>query len=101
MALSQNVLDLEFLLADACRFIPMDLREADRPVLKSNLGYPLALSPSATPIQLSESRYLSDTRADGERLDLRDVADDREIHASFCTIGRPGWALERLLWPTE
>jgi hypothetical protein len=86
MALSQKVLDLEFLLADASSFVPVNLREADRSILKTNRGYPLALSPSATPIQLSESSYLPYSGAYGERLDLRDVADDREVHAAFCII---------------
>jgi hypothetical protein len=87
MAFSQKVLDLEFLLAYSGRFVPVNLGKADSSILQSYPGYSLTLSPTSTTIQLPEPGHFPDARANGERLDLRDFADDREVHASFCIIG--------------
>jgi hypothetical protein len=87
MAFSQEVLDLEFLLADSGRFVPMNLGKADSSILQSYSGYSFTFSPASTTIQLPEPGDFPDAGANGEGLDLRDLADDREVHASFCIIG--------------
>ena len=55
------------------------------PIGKTNPADPLPFAPAASTIPLSQPRYLADTRTDRERLDVRDFADDGEMHQPMLT----------------
>ncbi|MCX7894013.1 MAG: hypothetical protein N2544_16800 [Burkholderiales bacterium] len=57
----------------------------NRAIGESNARETLPLSPAALPVLPSETRKLTDGRSDSERLDVRDVADDLEVHVAMVT----------------
>ena len=61
-------------------FVPMQFRESDAAVLKTHVGHPLHFAPSAGTVNLFEPGDLADRLADGDRLDILDLADDLEMH---------------------
>ena len=78
--LSQETFDLEFLLANSGRFIPVNLGHVDRPIGQSNASNALSLPPSPLSVELSQPCDLANRGTYGECLDLRDVAQNLEVH---------------------
>jgi len=58
----------------------MELGAVDRTILEVHLGVALAFPSATGSIGTTQARQLADRRPDGEGLDLRDVADDLEVH---------------------
>ena len=77
----QVPLDFEFLLTNAGCFVPIQLSASNRSIRQSNPCHARALAPPAMTVLLAEAPQFTDLPADGERLDIADLAEDREIHA--------------------
>jgi hypothetical protein len=58
---SQEALDLDFLLADVSRFIPVNFGRDDPAIVKLNIGYSLAFASATTPVKLTQPGQLADT----------------------------------------
>jgi hypothetical protein len=63
----------------------MYLSEMDRTIPQSNTRDPFALAPSPASIGFPQPCELADSRSCGERLDLRNLAENLEVEAA---IGR-------------
>jgi hypothetical protein len=80
IVLIQVALDLEFLLSDSCRFVPVQLCTANCAIRQPNPRNAFALSPAAMAVLPAEAPQFMNLSADGERLDVSDLPEDREIH---------------------
>jgi hypothetical protein len=78
--LSQKPLDLHTAFADTSRLVPMDLSSYDLAGFQHHFGNPLALSPPASTVPLSELSEDSDSAPCRNSLDLRDLSDDLKAH---------------------
>src|SRR4051812_48564466 len=58
----------------------MDLGTELRAVIEPDQGQPFPLPPPAGAIRLPQARRLADRCADGDGLDVRDIADHLEVH---------------------
>src|SRR6185369_13301368 len=81
--LIHEAFDLHFLAADAVGLVPVQLGLTDGAIGETDLGNPFALSPATSPIHPAQPRQLTDRRADGEGLDVRDPPDDLKVHSSI------------------
>lgn len=80
MSLVEDALDLEIFPSDAVSFIPVYLGWKDFAVLQPDRRNALALSPAPAAIELAQTRNLSNRRTGRECLDMRDLAEDLEVH---------------------
>ena len=68
----------------------MDLCQVNSTVLKTCTGNALSLAPPTAAIELSKPRDLPNRRSDRKGLDVRDVANDLEIHRDMFAKQRLG-----------
>ena len=61
-------------------FVPVQLGQADSPVLQADAGDPLALASVAEAVRPPRPRQLADAGASGNGLRMRNAADDVEVH---------------------
>ena len=80
MGASKEVLDLELFLADARSLVPVNFSHVDCLVRQLHFGDALSFPPATATVESPEASKLSYTRAGGECLRARDLADDREVH---------------------
>jgi hypothetical protein len=69
--------------ADAVGLIPVDLRKADRAVLKPNSRHALPFPPAASSVRAAKPRKFADTRPLRDYLDLAERLEELEVHASI------------------
>src|SRR5262249_1726621 len=72
-----------FLASDSCRFILVYFSQMDGAVGQPNAGDSLSFAPTAASIDSSQSPDFTDSRACGERLDLRNIAQNLEVHSTI------------------
>lgn len=79
--LIQVAFDLQFLPAHTRCLIPMDFGVSDRSIGESDSRPALPLAPPPLAVSLAKASSFSDSPSNRERLDVRDLSDDGEIHA--------------------
>lgn len=89
------MLDFEFTLADAMRFIPMNFCSPNRLVGQTNTGEALEFAPTASTIYLAQTLDVPNRTSDSDNLHFRDVAEEFKFHTSLADCFRP--ALYRFL----
>ena len=80
-ALVDRFLELDFFLADAMSLVPVDLRRANRTILKSDGRDSLHLAPFARTVLAIQPPSISYGAADSDCLDCANLADNAELHA--------------------
>jgi hypothetical protein len=80
MLIEKRELELEFFLADAVGFVPMDLRVVDCSVQQTNGCESFQLPPFAAPVLPVEPRQIADSGARCDGLSIPDVSYNLEIH---------------------
>ena len=78
-------LPLEFLLADAVCFIPMDFSESNPAVPQPDPGASFHLPPVTFAIQAAKSCEIADSATSCDRFDVAKVADELEVQATDST----------------
>jgi hypothetical protein len=73
-------LDLQFAATNSGCFVPVYLSASDGSIGEPNLGEALPLSPPPTTIELSKAGNFSNSGPCRKGLDMRDVANYREVH---------------------
>jgi hypothetical protein len=80
MLIEKRELELEFFLADAVRFVPMDLCVVDCSVQQTNGCESFQFPPFATPLLPVEPCQIADSGARCDWLSIPDVSYNLEIH---------------------
>jgi len=80
MLIEKRELELEFFLADAVRFVPMDLCVVDCSVQQTNGCESFQFPPFATPVLPVEPCQIADSGARCDWLSVPDVSYNLEIH---------------------
>jgi hypothetical protein len=78
----ERLFELEFFLADAMRFVPVNLSVANRTIGKANDCVPLDLAPLTSAIQPRETPAIAQARPFGDHADRSYFSDDLESQAS-------------------
>jgi hypothetical protein len=73
--LVQKTLDLQSTLADAMRFIPVNLSSAKGSIIEPNRRISFEFSPSSAPMPFPKVLQSVDAAAAGDDLDIRDLPD--------------------------
>src|SRR5438876_9552185 len=84
---SEQVLYLEFLTSDSSRFIPVYFSEMDGAIRQPDTRDALAFAPATTSIHSLQSGDFVYSGSYGERLDIRNVAQNLEMHERI--VARP------------
>jgi hypothetical protein len=77
---SKQAFYLEFLTTDPMRFIPVQFSEVNGAISEPNTGDSFAFAPATPSIDSSQSGNFTDSGRCGERLDLKNSADNFEMH---------------------
>jgi hypothetical protein len=80
LALTQVTLTFYFHSADAMRLVPMKFGQPNPAISQTNSSNSLPLAPTAPTVLLSQASDLTDSNADGDRLDVGDLSEDFEPH---------------------
>lgn len=80
---SQQPFDLVFLPAYPRRLIPVNLSDMRGAIREPNFRGALPLAPTTLTIQLPKTRNLEDPRPNRKRLNLREWAEQLEMHSAM------------------